>query len=86
MSSGGVILGRGRRLPKFVRYIGKRIDADRPMKIAVGHANCEPDAVELRERLLKALPGVEESYLTEVGTAFGVHGGPGLIVVATMYL
>lgn len=86
VSSGGVILGRGRRLPKFVRYIAKRIDADRPMTLAVGHANCEPDAIELRERLLAALPGVEESYVTEVGTAFGVHGGPGLIVVATMYL
>ncbi|MEO1595711.1 MAG: DegV family protein [Pseudomonadota bacterium] len=86
VSSGGVILGRGRRLPKFARYISRRIDADRPMKLAVGHANCEHDAIELRGRLLTALPGVKESYLTEVGTAFGVHGGPGLVVVATMYL
>ena len=81
-----MIFGRGRRLPKFVRYIRKRIDADRPMALAVGHANCPDDAAALREQLVAALPGVQDSYVTDVCAAFGVHGGPGLVVAATMYL
>ena len=81
-----MILGRGRRLGKFVRYVGKRVAADKPLRIAVGHAQCEDDAKELERRLKAALPNVRDSYCTDVCAAFGVHGGPGLVVVAVTEL
>lgn len=28
------------------------------------------------------LPGVELAFVTEIGTALGVHGGPGTLVVS----
>ncbi|MFK8052579.1 MAG: DegV family protein [Woeseiaceae bacterium] len=84
VSSGGMILGRNGRLPKFVRYIQKQIDTTQTFRLAVGHANCEPDALELQRLLLDALPNVQDSYCTDVCSAFGVHGGPGLIVVGLL--
>ncbi len=86
VSSGGVILGRSKRLPKFVRYITKRTDLSRPVRLAVGHANCAEDAIELQRQLTEALPNLKDSYCTDVCSAFGVHGGPGLVVAALMYV
>lgn len=84
VSSGGMILGKSKRLPKFVRYIKRRMDSDSQYRLAVGHANCEADALTLEKLLLSAMPGIRDSYCTDVCSAFGVHGGPGLIVVALM--
>ena len=85
VSSGGVILGRGRRLPKFVRYLTRRLDLSRNIRLAVGHAKAEEDALELERQLQRALPNLQDSYCTDVCAAFGVHGGPGLVVVAVLY-
>ena len=86
VSSGGVIFGRGKRLPKFVRYIVKRTDLSRPVRLAGGHAKCEDDALELQKQLSAALPNLKDSYCTDVCSAFGVHGGQGLVVAALMYV
>ena len=32
--------------------------------------------------LLERLPSVQAHYLTELGSALGVHGGPGTLVVS----
>ncbi|MEL7296007.1 MAG: DegV family protein [Pseudomonadota bacterium] len=84
VSSGGMILGKSNRLPKFVRYIVRQIDPAQTYRLAFGHANCEDDALALQEQLVAALPHVQDSYCTDVCSAFGVHGGPGLIVVGLM--
>ncbi len=86
VSSGGVILGRGRRLPKFVKYLTRRLDTSRTIRLAVGHAQAEDDAIELERQLKLALPNLQDSYCVDVCSAFGVHGGPGLVVVAAMYV
>ncbi|MEN7344233.1 MAG: DegV family protein [Pseudomonadota bacterium] len=84
VSSGGMILGKNNRLPKFVRYIAKRFDTNARYRLAVGHAQCEDDAKTLEKLLLDAFPNVQDSVVTECGAVFGVHGGPGLIVIGLM--
>ena len=84
VSSGGMIFGKNNRLPKFVRYIAKRFDTEATYRLAVGHAQCEDDAKSLEKLLLEAFPNVKDSFVTECGAVFGVHGGPGLIVVGLM--
>ena len=53
--------------------------ADRRYRVLVGHADCEADG----QWLLGQFSGDNVVYrrLLPVGTAFGVHGGPGLLVV-----
>jgi hypothetical protein len=49
-------------------------------RILVGHANCEADGQWLLERLGSA--NVASGRLLPLGSALGVHGGPGMLVVA----
>jgi hypothetical protein len=39
----------------------------------------------LERLLLSALADVESARITDLGTAFGVHGGPGTLVVAVQH-
>jgi DegV family protein with EDD domain len=81
--AGGFLLGRGRRIEKFARFLSKRVDKKQKLRIGIGHALCKDDAVEL-ERLLKAaLPNVVSSFVTTLGAGIGAHGGPGTLAVAT---
>lgn len=77
------LIGRKSRLKKFARYIARRVGSDGPISVLIGHAICPDEADEL-ERLLRAVLGnVRRLKITELGTAFGVHGGPATLVVAT---
>ena len=53
---------------------------DVPCRLLVGHANCEADGQWLLDEL--TTDNVVYRRLLPCGTAFGVHGGPGLLVVA----
>jgi len=78
----GMLPGRRNPLPRFARYVRRRSRRDVPLRIAIGHAQCRGDAEEL-ERLLRAsMPNIVESRITALGSALGVHGGPGALVVA----
>ncbi len=79
VAPGGVLFGRHRLKEKFARYVLRRMRADRKYRVLVGHANCEADGRWLLEQF--ALDNVVYRRLLPVGTAFGVHGGPGLLVV-----
>jgi DegV family protein with EDD domain len=78
----GVILGRRRALPKFVEYVLRRIDTQRTWRVSVGHAQDPVGAEFLAEAFARRLPRLAELYRCELGSAFGVHGGPGTLVVA----
>ena len=54
------------------------------MRVSVGHALCREDADTLAETLRELLPEVSRVSVTELGSALGVHGGPGTLLVATM--
>ncbi len=86
VTSGGVIFGRANRLPKFVRYVARRVASGCRYRLAVAHAQCGAEAQELRRRLEARLDRVEQSWVTELGTAIGVHGGPGTLVVSLQEL
>lgn len=77
------LFGRRRRLNGFARYIARHVRDDGPLDITIGHAVCPEDADSLRTMLSAQLPDARQITITGIGTAFGVHGGPGTIVVAT---
>jgi hypothetical protein len=77
------LFGRRNRLQKFARYIARKSDTDSSLIVAIGHAVCLDDAVELARLLRKEIPNIERLITTELGTALGVHGGPGTLMVAT---
>lgn len=85
ITAGGALFGRRHRLEKFARYVLRRVDRRARLRIAIGHAICKDDARDLQRLLLSGLADVESARLTDLGTAFGVHGGPGTLVVAVQY-
>lgn len=85
ITAGGMLFGRAGRLAKFARHVARRVDRRARLRIAIGHALCEDDACTLQRLLLGAFDDVESSRITEIGTAFGVHGGPGTLVVALQH-
>jgi len=78
----GALLGRRNALRRFARFLEKRMDPSLTYRLAIGHGAAPDDACWLMQRLLSNTPRVDLHYLTELGSALGVHGGPGLIVVA----
>jgi len=80
VTAGGVLFGRTHLREKFARFIRRRMRDDRSYRILVGHANCEADGRWLLERL--SITNVASGRLLPLGSALGVHGGPGMLVVA----
>ncbi|HKE92809.1 MAG TPA: DegV family protein [Povalibacter sp.] len=77
----GMLFGRRNIHDKFVRFIARRMLADRSYRIGVGHANVEAEGRALLERMQRIHPRIESSFLMPVGSALSVHGGPGTLVV-----
>ena len=80
VTAGGVLFGRERLKEKFARFVRRRMRADVPYRLLVAHANCAADGQWLLDQL--TTENVVYRRLLPCGTAFGVHGGPGLLVVA----
>jgi len=80
VTAGGVLFGREHLKEKFARFVRRRMRADVSYRLLVGHANCEADGQWLLEQL--TTDNVVYRRLLPCGTAFGVHGGPGLLVAA----
>ena len=83
--AGGALLGRSRRIAKFARFISKRMDTKIKLRIGIGHALCEDDAIELEHRLKNALPNIAGSFVTALGAGIGAHAGPGTLAVAVQH-
>lgn len=79
VTGGGVLFGRERLKEKFASFVRRRMRAGTKYRVLVGHANCESDG----EWLLGQLQGDNVVYgrVIPLGSALGVHGGPGMIVV-----
>lgn len=86
VSAGGVLFGRNNLPAKFVRFISRRMATDQAYRIGIGHANAEAAALELQELLRRAHPHIQSSFLTPLGSALSVHGGPGTLVVGIQEL
>lgn len=85
LEANGFMIGRFNVLRRFARYVAKRIPDAPRMRVAIGHALCEDEAVALESMLKAELPNTEKTYVTDLGTAFGVHGGPGTLVVSVQH-
>jgi DegV family protein with EDD domain len=79
---GGLLFGKGHRLQKFVRFIKRRQQPSAQYRVLIAHGQCAAEAENLSVLLGQALEGIEEIRITQLGTALGVHGGPGTLVVA----
>ena len=77
-----ILLGRRNAVEKFARYVAKQCVKTKSYRVAVGHGNDPGQAWQLSQALLAKIPNVDHHYVTEVGAALGVHGGPGMLVVA----
>lgn len=82
VAAAGFLFGRRNRMRKFARYVATRIPMDGPLDVSIGHAECAHEAAELETLLRARLPNIRRVSRTELGTAFGVHGGPGTVVVS----
>ena len=82
ITTGGILPGRSKLVAKFARFIARQSNGEQNLRVAIGHALCEEDATKLEQVLRETLPAIQSSTITELGAAFGVHGGPGTLVVA----
>jgi DegV family protein with EDD domain len=89
ISPGGMIVlstclfGRGNIPARFARHVAAKVRTAGPISVAIGHAVAAENAALLEQSLRAELPNIEHLSSTELGTALGVHGGPGTLVVAT---
>ncbi len=82
VGTGTVLFGRRDLCSRFARLVRRRMADDVGYRVAVGHANAEGEGHQLLEEICAGLDNVHSRYLTQLGTALGVHGGPGMLVAA----
>ncbi len=84
VTNGGFLLGRRRRVSRFARYVISHSIVEGPMCVSIAHALCPDEARELADQFRADLPEVQRITITDLGSALGVHGGPGTLLAATM--
>lgn len=75
------LFGKNRILKRFAKYIAKNTSCNKKINISIGHAIAYEDAKTLKKFLETEIEQINEFKITKLGTAIGVHGGPGAIVV-----
>ncbi len=86
LGMGGVLFGRRDPYRKFGEFVRRRLAADRRWRVGIAHANVPEGAEAVRAAIAEALPGAEFLPVMPLGTALGVHAGPGCVVVAVQEL
>ena len=77
------LFGRSNIAERFAKYVARQTDDSSPVVVAIGHA-VHPTGLETVEATLrKNLENIQRVSIGEIGTAIGVHGGPGTLVVST---
>ena len=82
VASAGLLFGKRDRLRRFSRFLARRVPADQPLNVAVGHALCPEEVAVLERHLRDRLPSIRTLTVTDMGAALGVHCGRGTLVVA----
>ena len=80
----GFLVGRNIPASRFARFVARRAPKSDRIDVAIGHAVCMEDARELEAAIRKRMPGIQSLALTSIGTALGVNGGPGTLIVSMM--
>lgn len=81
VAAAAMLPGRRNPLRRFANYVARHSPRDGEVRIAIGHAVCRQEAEELERMLRERMPRIVSSRITSLGTALGVHGGPGTLVV-----
>jgi hypothetical protein len=81
----GAIFGRSEPRRRFARFVARRLEPRATYRVLVGHGNAESAAHELLRELRYAIEAIggrlQMAQVLTLGTALGVHGGPGMLVV-----
>jgi len=80
VSSAAILPGRRDPLPRFARYVSRHAPAG-DLELMIAHADAPEDAKRLESLLLELAPRARSRGITALGTALGVHAGPGALVV-----
>jgi DegV family protein with EDD domain len=80
---GGGWFGRSRRIEHFAKFIAGYYSDETSVQISVGHASCPDDATRLAAEIQRRIPHPKDATICDMGTAIGVHGGPGTLIVST---
>jgi len=83
---GGALIGRRNPYRRFGRFVRRRLDPAKRWRIGISHANVPEGAALVREAIVEGLRDPELLPVIPLGTALGVHGGPGCVVVAVQEL
>ena len=83
---GGVLFGRRSPYRRYGKLLRRRLDPAKHWRIGISHADVPEGAALVRETLAAGLPRAEFLPIIPLGTALGVHGGPGCVVVAAQEL
>lgn len=90
VAAGGALLGNHALLSRFVRFVRKRVTpkAQDRLRILIAHGAAETQAEVVKQKVLSAFAEqrIEFCEITDVGSAIGVHGGPGTLIVAVQIL
>jgi len=81
LTARGVIRGRVGAVPRFARYLARRMERGATYRILISHTDAEADAKRLRDLLLTSHPEVDACWIEEASPAVGVHAGPGALIV-----
>jgi DegV family protein with EDD domain len=77
------LFGRRNIALRFARHVANKLRGTGATLVAIGHA-VSPDEAEVLEQVLRnEVPDIRRLSRAELGTALGVHGGPGTLVIAT---
>lgn len=82
VASGGVLFGRRRIAERFARFVATRTGLEGRVRALIGYADNPDEAAELEAALVAKLGDrLVSCELTTLGSALGVHTGPGALVV-----
>jgi DegV family protein with EDD domain len=79
---GGCLLGRRNRIAKFARFIATHAKDSEAIEVGIGQAICPDDAELLAANLRENISSIASLKICTLGTALGVHGGPGTLIVS----
>ncbi|MEM9688656.1 MAG: hypothetical protein AAF917_04185, partial [Pseudomonadota bacterium] len=65
------------------RFVAKRSPAGKRLDLSIAHALAPDDAEIMAEQFRQDIKDIRRLTISELGTAIGVHGGPGTLVVST---
>jgi DegV family protein with EDD domain len=78
----GLVRTRAKGIDRIYDYIGNKIPIQ---ELMIVHSAVPDEANKLKQRLTKFLPA-DKILIAKLGAALGVHGGPGVLVIALRQL